>query len=141
MMNGECFSQITYHDSQNGFVFGTNVVGTQYDAQVDNEGVGNQNNNRQQGGTIGGFNLNWDASWQVASMVGEFGWSCEFAIPLKTIRFSPGENQTWGINFQRNITKTNELTYWAPLPINFNLYRLSLAGDLTGLNLKKPGNF
>ena len=130
----------TYHDSQNGFVFGTNVVGTQYDAQIDNEGVGNQNNNRQQGGTIGGFNLNWDASWEVASLVGEFGWSCEFAIPLKTIRFSPGENQTWGINFQRNITKTNELTYWAPLPINFNLYRLSLAGDLTGLNLKKPGN-
>lgn len=130
----------TYHDSQNGFVFGTNSVGTQYDAQVDNEGIGNFNNNRQQGGTIGGFNLNWDASWDVASTVGDYGWSCEFAIPLKTLRFGPGENQTWGVNFQRNITKTNELTYWAPLPINFNLYRLSLAGDLVGLNLKKPGN-
>lgn len=130
----------TYHDMQNGFVFGTNAVGTQYDAQVDNEGQGNFNNNRQQGGTIGGFNLNWDASWQVASKVGDFGWSCEFAIPLKTLRFAAGDNQTWGINFQRNITKTNELAYWAPLPINFNLYRLSMAGDLTGLYLKSPGN-
>lgn len=130
----------TYHDSQNGFVFGTNVVGTQYDAQVDNEGVGNFNNNRQQGGTIGGFNLNWDASWTVATEVGDYGWSAEFAIPLKTLRFAPGENQRWGINFQRNITKTNERTFWSPLPINFNLYRLSMAGDLRGLNLKKPGN-
>jgi len=130
----------TYHSGQDGFVFGTNSVGTQYDAQVDNEGQGNFNNNRQQGGTIGGFNLNWDASWEVASKVGDYGWSAEFAIPLKTIRFAPGENQTWGINFQRNIQKINEKSYWAALPINFNLYRLSMAGDLTGLNLKKPGN-
>ena len=28
----------TYHDQQNGFIFGTNAVGTQYDAQVRNEG-------------------------------------------------------------------------------------------------------
>ena len=28
----------TYHDQQNGFVFGTNAVGTQYDAQIRNEG-------------------------------------------------------------------------------------------------------
>ena len=130
----------TYHDGQNGFVFGTNSVGTQYDAQVDNEGQGNFNNNRQQGGTIGGFNINWDASWEVVAKVGEFGWSAEFAIPFKTIRFAPGDNKTWGINFQRNIQKTNETAYWATLPINLNLYRLSLAGDLVGLDLKTPGN-
>ena len=130
----------TYHDGQNGFVFGTNSIGTQYDAQVDNEGVGNFNNNRQQSGTIGGFNLNWDASWEVASSIGDYGWSAEFAIPLKTIRFAAGENQVWGINFQRNIQKSNEVTYWASLPLNFDLYRLSMAGDLEGLNLKKPGN-
>ena len=28
----------TFHDQQNGFVFGTNVAGSQYDAQVRNEG-------------------------------------------------------------------------------------------------------
>ena len=86
----------TYHNGLDGFVFGTNSIGTQYDAQVDNEGQGNFNSNRQQGGTIGGFNINWDASWEVAAKVGDYGWSAEFAIPLKTIRFAPGENQTWG---------------------------------------------
>jgi hypothetical protein len=28
----------TYHDQQNGFIFGTNPIGVEYDGQVDNEG-------------------------------------------------------------------------------------------------------
>jgi hypothetical protein len=130
----------TYHDGQNGFIFGTNSIGIEYDGQVDNEGQGNQSVNRQQAGVIGGFNLNWDASWKVKTLVGDFGWSAEFAIPLRTLRFSAGKDQVWGINFQRNIRKTNEIDYWAPLPIQFDLKRLSLEGTLTGLNLKNPGN-
>ena len=130
----------TYHDSQNGFVFGTNSAGVEYDAQVDNEGQGNFSNNRQQGGVVGGYNLNWDASWTVKSLVGEFGWSAEFAIPLRTLRFASGKDVVWGVNFQRNIRKTNEIAYWAPLPIQFDIKRLSLAGDLRGLNLQSPGN-
>ncbi len=130
----------TYHDKQNGFVFGTNSIGVEYDAQVDNEGQGNFNANRQQGGMIGGFNLNWDGSWQVKTQVGDFGWSAEFAIPLKTIRFKSGDDLTWGANFRRNIRKTNEIAYWAPMPIEFDLKRLSLAGSMSGMNLKSPGN-
>ena len=128
----------TYKDGQNGFIFGTNSLGVEYDAQVDNEGQGNFNANRQQGGTIGGFNLNWDAAYEVKAKVGDYGWSAEFAIPLRTIRFQAGKD--WGINFRRNIRKTNEIVYWASLPIGFSLNRLSLAGTLTGLELRNPGN-
>ena len=130
----------TYHDRQNGFIFGTNSLGIEYDGQVDNEGQGNFSSNRLQTGVIGGFNLNWDASWTVRAKVGDYGWSAEFAIPLRTLRFASGKNQTWGINFQRNIRKTNEIDYWAALPIQFDLKRLSLEGTLTGLNLESPGN-
>jgi len=130
----------TFHDRQNGFVFGTNPIGIEYDGQVDNEGQGNFSNNRLQVGTIGGFNLNWDASWEVRSKITDYGWTAEFAIPLRTLRFASGEDQIWGINFQRNIRKTNEIAFWAPLPIQFDLKRLSLGGTLTGLNLKSPGN-
>jgi hypothetical protein len=130
----------TYHDKQNGFVFGTNSIGVEYDAQVDNEGQGNFNSNRQQGGMIGGFNLNWDGSWQVKTQVGDYGWSAEFAIPLKTIRFKSGEDLTWGANFRRNIRKTNEIAYWAPMPIEFDLKRLSLAGSMSGMSLQNPSN-
>lgn len=128
----------TYRDGQNGFIFGTNSQGVEYDAQVDNEGQGNFNANRQQGGTIGGFNLNWDASWEVQTQVGDFGWSAEFAIPLRTLRFQAGKD--WGINFRRNIRKSNEIVYWAPIPLGFTLNRLSLAGTLTNMDLRSPGN-
>ena len=130
----------TYHDSQNGFVFGTNPAGIEYDAQVDNEGQGNFANARQQGGVVGGYNLNWDASWTVKAFTGDFGWSAEFSIPLRTLRFATGKDVVWGVNFQRNIRKTNEVAYWAPMPIQFDLKRLSLAGTLRGLNLQSPGN-
>jgi len=128
----------TYKDSQNGFIFGTNALGVEYDAQVDNEGQGNNNANRQQGGTIGGFNLNWDGSWEVQTEVGDYGWSAEFAIPLRTLRFQSGKD--WGLNFRRNIRKTNEIVYWSEMPVSFDLNRLSLAGTLTGLDLRTPGN-
>ncbi|MEE9373202.1 MAG: DUF5916 domain-containing protein [Saprospiraceae bacterium] len=129
----------TYHDTRNGFVFGTNPIGIQYDAQVDNEGRGNFSANRAQGGTIGGFNLNWDGSWEVKTSTGDYGWSAEFQIPLKTLRFGKG-TQKWGLNIQRNIRNKNERAFWSALPLSFGLTRLSMAGDLIGLDLKTQGN-
>ncbi|MEX0360072.1 MAG: carbohydrate binding family 9 domain-containing protein, partial [Allomuricauda sp.] len=130
----------TYHDRQNGFLFGTNAQGMEYDAQIDNEGKGNFNANRQQGGVIGGTNINWDASWTVRTQIGDYGWSAEFAIPLRSLRFASGTNKTWGLNFRRNISKKTETAYWTSLPLGFDMKRLSLAGKLTGLSLKNPGN-
>ena len=130
----------TYNDQLNGFLFGTNAQGMEYDAQIDNEGKGNFNANRQQGGVIGGTNINWDATWKVRTQMGDYGWSAEFAIPLRSLRFASGENKTWGLNFRRNISKNTETAYWTNLPLGFDMKRLSLAGKLLGLNLKNPGN-
>tara|TARA_B100000963_G_scaffold361955_1_gene401273 strand:- start:72819 stop:75023 length:2205 start_codon:yes stop_codon:yes gene_type:complete len=131
----------TYDDQQNGFLFGTNANGVEYDAQITNEGQGNfAAGFRQQGGAIGGTNINWDSTWQVKSKVGEYGWSAEFEIPLKSIRFAEGDKKSWGINFNRRISKNSESSYWAMLPIGFNIKRVSLAGKLNGLNLKSTKN-
>ena len=126
----------TYRDRQNGFVFGTNPAGLEYDGQVTNEGQGGSSSSRrQQRGSGGGFNLNWDGVWAVRAELGDFGWSTEFAIPFRTLRFQPGEEMVWGLNMQRNIRRRNETSFWAPLPRQFNLYRLSLAGSLRGLEI------
>lgn len=130
----------TYNDQQNGFLFGTNANGMEYDAQIDNEGEGNFSANRQQGGVVGGTNINWDASWEVKTETGDYGWSAEFAIPLRSIRFNSGTDKIWGINFQRNISKRSETTFWANLPLGFDIKRLSLAGKMTGIELKSPKN-
>ena len=115
----------TYRDQQNGFVFGTNAAGIQYDAQV-----------RNQGNALS----SWDGSWDVKTNVSETGWTAEFRIPLRTLRYGPAP-QTWGLNFFRNIQRHRERTYWAPLAQTYNLGRLSSAGELRGLNLQTPRNF
>src|SRR5918993_1571326 len=128
----------TYRDRQNGFVFGTNPAGVEYEGQG---GGGLGPGQMQQGGSGAGFNINWDAAWVVRTSVGEHGWSAEFAIPFRTLRYPASADQTWGINFQRNIRRKNERSYWAPIPRQFNLYRLSLAGSITGVQTPPPRNF
>ncbi len=123
----------TYRDRQNGFVFGTNPAGIEYDGQVTNEGQGGgglSNAQMQMGGSGSGFNLNWDGAWEVRTRISEVGWSAEFAIPFKTLRYPAGAEQTWGVNFQRNIRRRNERSYWAPIPRQFTITRVSLAGSV-----------
>ena len=140
----------TYLDGQNGFVFGTNPAGIEYDGQLTNEGQGSgrfggggsgrPSNSRQQRGSGGGFNLNWDGAWEVATRVSDVGWTAEIAIPFRTLRYPTAEVQTWGVNFQRNIRFNNEQVYWSPLPRQFNLNRLSLAGELQGIAVPPQRN-
>lgn len=123
-------------DRQNGFVFGTNPAGIEYDAQVINEG-----GNAGSGGFGGnGFNLNWDTTWEVEARISELGWSAEMAIPFTALRFRSGDNQTWGFNFQRNIRRNNEESYWAPLGQNFTLTRISEAGYIQGIEVPDQRN-
>ena len=140
----------TYHDGLNGFVFGTNPAGVEYDGQVTNEGQGTgrfggggsgrPSNSMQQRGSGGGLNINWDGAWQVSTRVSDVGWSAEIAIPFRTLRYPTADVQTWGMNFQRNIRVRNEQVYWSPLPRQFNLNRLSLAGELRGLRVPPQRN-
>ena len=115
-------------DGQNGYVFGTNPAGLAYDGQVVREGSGGQ-----LGSGAGGFNLNWDGSWDVVAKISDIGWSAEMRIPFRTLRYGKGETQTWGINFQRNIRRNNEVAYWAPLSRQRNIHRVSEAGTITGI--------
>ena len=118
----------TFNDGQNAFVFGTNPFGIESDGQVMAEGQSGQ-------GGRGGFNENWDADWTVRAAMTERGWEAEFAIPLKTLRYNPGEERSWGVNVLRNIRRKNEQVFLARVPRGYNLYRVSVAGKLQGLSL------
>ena len=120
----------TFNDGQNAFVFGTNPFGIEYDGQVMAEGQTGQG-----GGGRGGFNVNWDADWTVRTQRTERGWEAEFAIPLKTLRYNPGQERTWGINAMRNIRRKNEQVFLSAVPRGYNLHRVSVAGKLQGLSL------
>jgi len=117
----------TYHDLQNGFVFGTTPSGMQYDAQFANAGGS-------------GLNLNWDGVWDVRTQVGDFGWSAEFRIPFTTLRYPEKKAPTWGANFERRILRRHEVAYWSPLGRQFGITRLADAGRLRGIEFVRRRN-
>ena len=129
----------TYHDRQNGFVFTTTPAAIEYDAQVVNEGEGGgiqlPGQTRASAGSLGGFNLNWDGTWTVATSVDSAGWYAEFRIPFTTLRYAAGEQQTWGLNLVRSIRRKNEESFWSFVPRQFSLMKISHAGTLAGVHV------
>lgn len=132
----------TFNDNQNGFVFGTDPQGIEYDGQVAAEGQtsgfassGSAGQAGSQRGQVSGFNPNWDADWTVRSQITDRGWETEMAIPLRTLRYNPGPGRTWGFNVMRNIRRKNEQVFLAPIPRGYGIHRVSMARKVTGLNL------
>ena len=130
----------TFKDEQNGFVFGTTPAGIEYDGQVASAGSGggfflgggSNNQRRFQAGAGGGFNKNWDGSWDVAATQDSEGWYAEFRIPFNTLRYG-SDVEEWGFNVSRRVRRLNEEVFWSAVPREFNLYRLDFAGVLSGL--------
>ena len=109
----------TYGTGQAGVLFGTNPVGAEYDGQVAQEFV----------------DWNWSTVWEVQAVTGESGWSAELAIPFAALRYGKGDVQTWRVNFARVIRRNNEVSYWAPVPRQFSMFRLALAGTIDGIRV------
>ena len=116
----------TYYDRQNAFLFAVNPAGALFDAQAFNDQAS--------------VSREWEGIVEVRTSVQDFGWTVEMAIPLNTLRFdaSRGE-QTWGINFSRRIRRYSEDSLWAPMTRQYRVYKMSLAGTLTGLRGLQQG--
>ncbi len=127
----------TFHDRQNAYVFGTTAAGIEYDGQVTKDGQGglSQGVRRIQAGAGagGGFNLNWDGSWDVATTINDEGWCAEFRIPFATLSYAGSGLQQWGLNISRTFRRLNEEDFWAPIGRQHTLYRVSEAGTLQGI--------
>lgn len=65
------------------------------------------------------------------------GWTAEIAIPFKSLRFSPKDDQIWGINFERYMHRLNEIDYWTNVSRDKPL--LQQMGELRGLSGIRPG--
>ena len=78
---------------------------------------------------------NWSTVWEVRTRQHETGWSAEFAIPFQSLRYGAGDIQTWHVNFARVIRRNNEISYWALVPRQFSMFRLSLAGVIDGIEV------
>jgi Domain of unknown function (DUF5916)/Carbohydrate family 9 binding domain-like len=103
-----------FNDQTNGFAFGTNAVGAQWDGIMFDGGR---------------MDLSWDNKWTSVVKMYADKWVFEAAIPFKTIRYKKG-NTKWGINFSRNDLKTTEKSAWAPVPRQFPSSSMAYSGNL-----------
>ena len=123
----------TFEDSRSGYMFVTSPLGAKLEQQVFEEGEG------RTFGLSSNINRDWNGVWHVATRQTPDGWTAEIAIPLVTLRFPENDQQSWGVNFMRNIRRKNEQVFWAPIPKPYTLTRVSLAGDLQGLRSLNRG--
>ena len=100
----------SYHDHETGYRFWTNPSGVKGDATVRRNGTG-------RGDT------SWDPVWELATSITDSGWVVEMRIPFSQLRFSPEDQQVWGIQIERNIHRNQEnatfpfcLLYTSPSP-------------------------
>jgi TolB-like protein len=110
----------TFYDRRNGYMFHTNPLGGMFDGHI----------------TAGSMNRDWNGVWDVRTDRFENGWTVEIAIPFKTVRFSPGAAQTWGVNLRRIVRWKNETSYLTAVPAAYGLagiMRLSVAGAVVGV--------
>lgn len=103
-----------FDDQTNGFSFGANAAGAQWDGIM------------YEGGKV---DLSWDNKWVSDVKYDDDKWVFEAAIPFKSIRFKKGITK-WGINFSRLDLKTTEKSAWAPVPRQFPSASLAYTGSL-----------
>lgn len=115
-----------FHDHRNAVVFATNPNGAEFEALITDEG-------RE-------FNTDWRGVWRVAAAVHAEGWSAEFAIPFRTLRYPTGSTVgPWGFNVYRSIRRKNEDVLWSAWSRDEGFQRVSRAGHLEGLtDLPRP---
>ena len=103
-----------FDDQTNGFTFGVNAAGAQWDGLIFNSN---------------GYDLSWDNKWYSEVKHYDDRWVFEASIPFKSIRYKKGI-KTWGINFSRLDIKVPEKSAWAKIPRQFNVASLAYTGNL-----------
>jgi hypothetical protein len=109
----------TFYDRRNGYLFYANAQGGMGDSQVANENA----------------NTDWNTIWETKSADFDGGWTIEFRIPFRSIRFQEGA-RVWGINFRRMVRWKTETAFLAAVPASYGsngINRASSAATLVGL--------
>jgi hypothetical protein len=107
----------SFRDHRGAFLFRTNPNGAMWDAQLT------------------GFedvNEDWNGIWEVATTRDSAGWTAEFRVPYRTLRFHNGET-TFGFNVQRFIRRKNEEALWRSWGRTEGLLQLLNEGEIEGL--------
>ncbi|MEX2117483.1 MAG: DUF5916 domain-containing protein [Bacteroidota bacterium] len=115
----------SYHDHQTAFEFTVNAAGVKTDILISDDGTEED--------------ASWDVVWETEVQVTSNGWTAEIRIPFKVLRFPDKEEQEWGVQFIRYISRLYEIQHWVLIGKSES-GSVSKFGHLTGLqNIRRPG--
>jgi Domain of unknown function (DUF5916)/Carbohydrate family 9 binding domain-like len=115
----------TYNDQTNGFTFGSSPYGVQ-----------------REGTVFFGRNVapEWENIWYLESKRDSGGWTAEFKIPFKSIRYK-NDLKSWNLSLLRYDLKNNETSTWNFVPRQFRASNLAFSGKILWKDpLPKPGH-
>ena len=111
----------TFLDRRNGLFFQTTPLGTFRDQAIVDDVL----------------NASWNTVWDVRTGTFDGGWTAEFAIPFKSLRYPAPGPQVWGVNFRRVVKWKNEYSYLTAMPASYGtgnaIGRMGPAGTMVGL--------
>jgi len=110
-----------FNDKRNSMTFACNALGAQKDYLAYDDTF---------------FDSDWNGLWKVRTSQTEDGWSAEFEIPWKTLRYQKSPDSckyNFNINFLRVMRSHNEISVWSPYPRAFGFNRMEFAGKMEGM--------
>ncbi|MEL6844798.1 MAG: DUF5916 domain-containing protein, partial [Bacteroidota bacterium] len=87
------------------------------------------------------FDFGWNTLWNVRTQRTDSGYTAEFAIPFKTLRYDlpkEGEAVEWGVTIVRYARRDIEVSTFPAIPQAFTPYRMTYAAKLTGIDVPPP---
>jgi hypothetical protein len=64
-----------------------------------------------------GREAQYDPIWNARARVDDDGWTAEMHIPFSQLRFNAAPEQTWGLQFTRNVADRSERVQWVLIPV------------------------
>ena len=62
------------------------------------------------------YSQDWDENWEARTNMRADGWSAEFRIPLRILRFATRDVQSWDFQASRYTSNKQEADVWAYFP-------------------------
>ncbi|MFL5572496.1 MAG: DUF5916 domain-containing protein [Gemmatimonadaceae bacterium] len=128
----------TFHDHRQAYVFAVNPLGVQMDGTLVEQG---QN-------LIGGLtptlsgraapDLSQDFVFSSKGRLTDYGYEVEIRIPLKSLKYQSGDEQSWDLNVVRRVQHSGHEDSWAPAK-RANASFLAQSGSLEGLTRLSRG--
>jgi len=109
----------TYNDGRQASSFEVSLANSQMDSKVNPNGH---------------WDYTWDAVWESGTSRTAKGWSAEIAVPFSCLRFdTEHEDQIWGVNFQRILSKGRE-NGWFVLTESNQMADLNTFAHINGIS-------